>query len=186
MLSTTELLVEHIISGILSLLWILVLVFTFTGLDLSIFPVIKVFWALFAIVITAIAYPIGIFIDALADKMLDSWNNKIKAKNNLPDHFSMIMLINKMNDDNVRSYFTYNRFKLRVARSSFVNFSMIAVSGFLFLLIRGSELGIGASLKIGLTVLVVFGILSLASLFLWREIAVTTHRRSGVLWEGVE
>ena len=186
MLSTTELLVEHIISGILSLLWILVLVFTFTGLDLSIFPVIKDYRALFAIVVTAIAYPIGIFIDTLADKILDSWNKKIKAKNNLPDHFSMIMLINKMNDDNVRSYFSYNRFKLRVARSSFVNFSMIAVSGFLFLWIRGSELGIGSPIKIGIAVLVVFGILSLASLFLWREIAVTTHRRSGVLWEEVE
>ncbi len=78
MLSTTELFVEHIISGILSLIWIGAIVFCFTGVDTSFMPLIKDLWGLLAVVATAIAYPVGIFVDTAADKILENWNGKIK------------------------------------------------------------------------------------------------------------
>ena len=86
------------------------------------------------------------------------------------------------NDDNVRSYFTYNRFKTRVARSSMANFAMIAVAVFLFIMVRGEHLGITAPLTIALTVFVTFANLTLTAWFLWNEIANTTYRKAGSLW----
>lgn len=181
MLSTTELLVEHIISGILSLVWILGFIFCIVGLDLNIFHFIKEYWVIFAIVVTAIAYPIGIIIDTFADKRLDKTNDRIKSKYNLDEHFSMIKLIHKMNDENVRSYFTYNRFKTRVARSSMVNFGMIGLSIPLFIFIRGHEIGIEHPLKIGLTVFITFSLLSITLFYLWKEVSQTTYMRASNL-----
>ena len=183
MLSTTELLVEHIISGILSLVWILAIVFSVTGLDASVFPMVKEYWALFAIVVTAVAYPIGIFVDTVADKMLDGRNEKIRQRFNLKEDFSMMKLVHEMKDDNVRSYFTYNRFKTRVSRSSMLNFAMMALSIFLFTMTRGSEVGVEQPLKIGLTVLISFSLFSVLAFFLWKEIAHTTYKRAGYLYK---
>lgn len=181
MLSTTELFVEHIISGILSLVWILLVVFSMVGLEPGWIPVIKDLWGLFAVVSTAVAYPIGIFIDTLADKFLSRRSDAIKQASGLPAGFSIIHLVHRLKDDNIRSYFTYNRFKTRVARSSFINFAMIGISGAVFIAIRGASLGMTDPLKVALILCALFSGLSLTALYLWREIANTVYAQASQL-----
>jgi len=182
MLSTTELFVEHIISGILSLVWIVAIMLCFTGIDMTVLPVIKDFWGLLAVVTTAIAYPVGIFVDTFADKLLERWNNKIKLYHGLNKDFSLLTHINKDTDANTTNYFIYNRFKTRVARSSFINFAMIAISVALLILRHGQHLGIEQPLKMSLVIFITFIILSVAALLLWNEIAKTVHEKSAKLW----
>jgi hypothetical protein len=182
MLSTTELFVEHIISGILSLLWILLVIFCITGIDPTLLPVIKELWGLFAVVTTAIAYPIGIFVDTIADKLLEKWNQKIKASHGLPADFSLLIFLHENKDDNnLLSYFTYNRFKTRVARSSFINFMMIGIVGAAFVLVQGSTFGFMQTGKLGAIVFITFILLAGTALYLWKEIAETVYQRAAGL-----
>lgn len=178
MLSTTELFVEHIISGILSLLWILMIIFCFTGIDDTLFIVIKEMWGLFIVVTTAIAYPVGIFIDTLADKLLESWNEKIKTRNKLTTQFSLLAFLHEnKDDDNLRSYFTYNRFKTRVARSSFINFFMLGIASASFVMIQGPSLRILQAGKISAILLITFITFASTALYLWKEIAENVYKR---------
>ncbi len=181
MLSTTELFVEHIISGILSLLWIIAIMLCFTGIDTSILPVIRDFWGLFAVVTTAIAYPVGIFVDTFADKLLTGWNQKIKRQYNPKNEINLLTLIRNMKDTNITNYFTYNRFKTRIARSSFINFAMIGIAGALLITLRGPALGIERTGTISLVIFVTFILLSSTALFLWREIARTVYQKASRL-----
>jgi len=182
MLSTTELFVEHIISGILSLLWILLIIFCFTSIDPTLLPIIKDLWGLFAVVTTAIAYPVGIFVDTIADKVLENWNKKIKARHGLPADFSLLVFLHENKDDNnLLSYFTYNRFKTRVARSSFINFTMIGIAGAAFVLFQGTTLGIMQSGKIAGILFITFIVFAGTALYLWKEIAETVYQRAAEL-----
>ncbi|MFT6807454.1 MAG: hypothetical protein ACJA01_000674 [Saprospiraceae bacterium] len=177
MLSTTELFVEHIISGILSLIWVGAIAFSVTGIDPSLMPFIKDFWGLFALVTTAIAYPIGIFVDTIADKILERWNGRIKVKNEVQNE-SIILLLHKLKDDNLTAYFTYNRFKTRVSRSSALNFLLIGITVPMFILLQGNALGVEHPLRIALTIFITFILLSVIAILLWREIAYSVHRRT--------
>ncbi len=177
MLSTTELFVEHIISGILSLIWVGAIVFSVTGIDPSLMPFIKDFWGLFAVVTTAIAYPIGIFVDTIADKILDGWNERIKKEKEV-ETVSLILLLHRLKDDNLTGYFTYNRFKTRVSRSSALNFLLIGLTVPLFILVSGNGLGVEHPLRIALTIFVTFTLLSSIAILLWREIAYSVHKRT--------
>jgi len=159
------------------MVWILAIIFCFTGMDPSLFILIKDFWGLFAVVTTAIAYPIGILVDTFADKLLEGWNEKIKKQHNLPADFSLLNLLHEKNDPNITSYFTYNRFKTRVARSSFINFAMIGIAVGMFVLLQGPPLGMTQSGTISMVIFVTFILLSVMALLLWREIAKTVYEK---------
>ncbi len=185
MLSTTELFVEHIISGILSLVWIIAIMLCFTGIDTSILPVIHDFWGLFAVVTTAIAYPVGIFVDTFADKLLAGWNQKIKRQYDPKNEINLLTLIRNMKDTNITNYFTYNRFKTRIARSSFINFAMIGIAGALFIIFRGASIGINQPVNISVVIFIFSIVLSATALFLWKEIANTVYESAGKLWKDI-
>jgi len=181
MLSTTELFVEHIISGILSVVWLMSFVFCLTGVDPGFFPALQEYWPFFALVITAIAYPIGIIVDTVADILLARQNGKIRAKYNLPESFTILEMINKWKDDNLKSYFTYNRFKTRVARSSMINFLMIAIGGSTFVWCQGDSIDIVQTEKISIIILMVFLVLALSAYLLWRQIGNDVYEKASLL-----
>lgn len=181
MLSTTELFVEHIISGILSVVWMMSFVFCLTGLDPGFFPAMREYWPFFALVTTAVAYPIGIMVDTVADILLARQNGKIRAKYNLPASFSILEMINQWKDDNLKSYFTYNRFKTRVARSSMINFMMIAMGGSTFVWCQGVSIGIVQTEKISIIILLVFMFLALSAYLLWRQIGNDVYQKASLM-----
>ncbi|HEX5112092.1 MAG TPA: hypothetical protein VFV79_04545 [Saprospiraceae bacterium] len=181
MLSTTELFVEHIISGILSVVWMMAFVFCLTGLDPSFFTVMKEYWPFFALVTTAVAYPIGIMVDTAADLLLARQNAKIRAKYNLPESFSILAMIYQWKDDNIKNYFTYNRFKTRVARSSMINFLMISIGGSTFVWCQGEAIGVVQTEKISLIILFVFAVLALSAYLLWRQIGIDVYQKASLL-----
>ena len=104
MLSTTELLVEHIISGILSLIWIFAIVLCFIDIEWSVIEIVKDYWAISAIIVTSISYPIGIGVDTVADRLLSGWDKKIKAKYYTDKSISVMALIKKIKDNDSSIY----------------------------------------------------------------------------------
>ncbi len=182
MLSTTELFVEHIISGILSLVWIIAFMLCFTGVDPLMFATIRDYWPVWLLVSTAVAYPIGIFVDTVADLMLEGLDRHTKLKHQLPADFSFLMKITNDTPENIVSYFTYNRFKTRVARSSFVNFALIGFGWALLLRLQGEVLGIDRPLAVSAVVFITFNLLATTAFFLWWKIANTVYQKAKRVW----
>ena len=90
-------------------------------------------------------------------------------------------MIYQWKDDNIKNYFTYNRFKTRVARSSMINFLMIALGGSTFVWCQGEAVGVVQTEKISLIILFVFALLSLSAYLLWREIGITVYNKASML-----
>ena len=175
MISSTELLVEHIISGILAVIWILGLAFIIIEIDINFLKSLENHKALLAFIFIPIAYPLGIFIDTLADQLLQKKGKNIKKTIGLS--MSKTELIHRLKDENIRDYFTYTRFKTRVIRSSMLNFLMIAIFCSLLIFIKGTELGISYPKPIGLSVAIIFMLFCIVAYLIWVNITRTTNMK---------
>lgn len=177
MISTSQLFVEHTISGILASLWILSILFCINGINLELIKSLNDYWALIAILGTAISYPLGMFVDTIADKLLDIKKDSLQSNMKNDDSLSVIGLLRKVKDDNVTSYFTYNRFKERVCRSSMLNFVLIGLFGSCFVYCRGAELGFDASVMTTVSLLATFSILSVVAFLVWSKVVRTVDEK---------
>jgi hypothetical protein len=182
MLSTTELLVEHIISGILSLLWILGLCLSIYEIDFNQITYLKEYWIIIGLVITALSYPIGIFIDTFADKILSKFGKNSK---NVSEISTTKLLIKLKSDPNATSYFTYNRFKSRIARSSFINFLFIGIISPFFILRYQDHFEIESPWLLMIVLTVAFLLLAFGFYFVWREAQKSIKEKKEDLWEMV-
>jgi hypothetical protein len=99
-----------------------------------------------------------------------------------PD-FSFLMKITNETPENIVSYFTYNRFKTRVARSSFVNFALIGIGVALLLRLQGESLGIDRPLNVSVVVFLTFNLLATTAFFLWWKIANTVYAKARRVWQ---
>jgi len=185
MISTTELLVEHIISGILSLVWILAICFSVIEPSSNTLIVIKEYWIIFVFFITAVSYPIGLITDAIADRILDSWDKRIRTKEYEDNEIDLIMMLEKANGTNILNYFTYNRFKIIIARSSWLNFLLIGFSSLLFFISNKATFNTFSIFKLSTVVFLISLTLSIASLFVWYTSTVTLARKARQFWQKI-
>lgn len=183
MLSTTELFVEHIISGILSLIWILAVCFSMYEIEWSQISIIKEYWIILGLITTALSYPIGIFVDTLIDKILSNWDDNIKAEHFKHPNISVLQLIYTMKDANTTNYFTYNRFKSRIARSSFFNFALIGITSPIFILTNNSQLGINHHIVLSIMLFISFTLFAFAFLYIWYVATNSIHKKTKYLWD---
>lgn len=134
-MSTTELLIEHLITGIQSMIWIAFLSFSISGFDSAFLAFIEEQETLIMIFGVALVYPLGIFIDNLSDFSLGWLNNRIKCKMygeiDVKDLNVSKVLINS-EDASLANFYAYIRMRIRVSRSSFINFLLILFFGGLF------------------------------------------------------
>lgn len=158
------------------MVWIGSIVLSITGLDLEVIGYLQNYWGLLAVVLTAIAYPLGILVDTLADLLLEKKNLQIRTeKVNVPEEVSLIQLLHQLEGCTITNYFTYNRFKARVTRSSSFIFLLIGLYVPLFLWLRGGGLGIEEVGLLAITFLLTFVLLSISKLFMWMEVVKTIH-----------
>ena len=124
MLSNVELFLEHVISGLLSLIWIFAIVFSIQDFDWAVVSTLFEYSGVIAVLISAVSYPLGIFVDTFADCIFEKFRNKTIKEST---KFSPIEINKLLKDENIRGYYTYIRFKLRVARTSVFNFMMMGI-----------------------------------------------------------
>lgn len=126
-MSTTALVIEFFIIGIQAFIWLFMLILIVFGVEWIDFDLTKLLTPAIVILIAPICYPIGLFIDDLADLLSESWKKKIKAKYIDDNSMSGFKLLYLSQDDWLRKYFDYIRIRIRISRSSALNFTIISV-----------------------------------------------------------
>lgn len=165
MISTTSLLVEHLISGFMAVVWIGTFVFCcypdLLGLRLTTLE--NQSFVLLALAV--FGYPIGMIIDNLADQLLSPLKNKYK---NQEDYLSATKLIHHIDDENILNWFKYNRFKIKIMRACFLNsaISIVVLVGCLLL----------CTVSFSLPLVLFFILLGVLSFLTWRKEVRVTYK----------
>ena len=126
-MSTTDLLIEHLITGIQTAIWIILLSLTFSGIDETLMEFLKANETLVLFLTMALIYPLGIFVDNLSDKLLDWKDKQIRDKefkDKVPKDLSVSKVLLYAQDDKLSDFYAYIRMRIRISRSTFVNFGI--------------------------------------------------------------
>jgi len=150
-MTTTALIIEHLISGVQCLVWLILLVITLLGFDWIKLDQIKGTETFILPVLLAIAYPLGIFIDNLADDIFKRGERKItsnvlKVEGLGGKKLTMMQVMGEANSEFAREYLGYVRSRVRLSRSTVLNFILITGIAVVFTLIRLSVL-LGQSIR---------------------------------------
>src|SRR3954462_277360 len=127
-MNTTDLIVEFLVIGIQVALWIALIFLLISGIDWLSAQNIKDFGAVIVALLIPISYPIGIFNDNFSDFLLKRWDNKYRAEFIKDESSSISRVRTLLNGDSPLSkLFEYQRMRIRISRSSSLNFSIIGV-----------------------------------------------------------
>ena len=142
-MSTTAIIAEHLISGLQAAIWIFLVVLTIFGSEWINLDQIKTFSTLLTMLSIAFLYPIGIFIDDVADFLFGHWSKRIRSarfqKEDIKiddDKATAFQLLQETKGDFLKSYFSYVRMRIRIARSASFNFMACTVSVVAFTVFR--------------------------------------------------
>lgn len=165
MVSTTSLLVEHLISGSMAIVWIgLILLCCYP----SSFEVIRAAVesnSVSLIIFAVFGYPIGMIIDNFADLILSRIKNKHKNNKN---YLSVTELLHYIEDENIHGWFEYNRFKIRIMRACFLN-SVISIIVLSCCILYCNKV-------YAFPLLIFFTLLCGTSFYAWRKEIIATYK----------
>jgi hypothetical protein len=135
-MSTTALFIELLITGLQAAIWLVLLVLCLLGFDWINPERLKGFEAMIAVLLLPILYPTGIFIDYLADLFFRRWELKIRIAYNLDETQTAVRLLMQTKDPSLAAHFGYIRSRIRISRSSALNFALITIMGLAFTAFR--------------------------------------------------
>ncbi len=177
-MKTTALLIEHLITGIQAAVWIALIAVSYFGPAQLKLDAIKGFEAVAALLVLSIVYPVGVFVDNLADFLLKNWSEKIRDKRmhaeNLQGSSLVIMKVLKDTDDDyLKAYISYIRTRMRISRSTAFNFALITISALVFTVTRLNSLPHQQFWQLVMFEAVVGTIITVSALLSWRSITKT-------------
>jgi hypothetical protein len=140
-MTTTALFIEHLISGVQALLWFALLVFTLLGYNWIDVDKLKGTEAFTLPIFLAIAYPLGVFVDSLADDIFKRAERQVtadvmKAEGLEGKRVTVMQLMGSGNREFAQAYLGYVRTRVRISRSTALNFTIITIMILIFTLIR--------------------------------------------------
>lgn len=135
-MSTTSLIIEFLITGIQVALWLTLLFLAIFGINWINFERLKGAELIISALALPVVYPVGIFVDNLADRLLDKWNWIIRDKYLKEKSQSIIKLLLLTKDERLGNIFEYSRTRIRISRSTALNFAVIAIALPLFIITR--------------------------------------------------
>jgi hypothetical protein len=135
-MSTTALFIELLITGIQAAIWLILFILCLLGFDWINPERLKGFELLLAVILLPIVYPIGVFIDNLADSLFRPWEMKIREAYNLKKTQTALTLLMQTKDQSLASHFTYIRSRIRISRSSAFNFALMTIASMAFTVVR--------------------------------------------------
>jgi hypothetical protein len=182
-MSTTALVIEHLIIGLQAAIWLSLLILTAFGWNWINLSVLKDFTTILTFVGLAIVYPIGIFVDELADFALRPWMKGIRKRRFQLEGFepgdldlATINLSQKTDDEFLKSYFNYVRMRVRVSRSTALNLALITITSSIFTIVQFHH---SQSLMLIIFTEVFVGLLLTAlSIWVWREVSDTFTKQT--------
>lgn len=127
-MSTTQLFVEHLIAGALSLFGLCLIVISIIGLDSDWAEQILGYEGLLTTLALSIMYPLGIFTDNFLDYLLKGRNTKIRERFNLIEkRITVTRLLLRSDNENISKYFNFSRMRIRISRSAIFNFFIVTL-----------------------------------------------------------
>lgn len=142
-MSTTAVIIEHLISGLQAALWIILLMLVVFGYSWVPWEQLKSIPAEVTITAFAVIYPIGIFFDEVADRVFHLWTDKVRQSRLQREELSpededitAMYLLQRTNDEFLKSYFNYIRMRIRISRCAAFNFGLTTFSVVLFTMLR--------------------------------------------------
>jgi hypothetical protein len=182
-MSTTALFVDLLIIGIQVATWLILLIFTLFDYRWARLEYIKDSETAIAIMLLPMFYPIGIFIDNLADYVLHSWRDNIRKKYDLVENQTITKLLTTLKDERLSDYFDYVRIRIRISRSSALNFTLITILSIVFTLSRlGFVLGESKWTVAAFELIVGVCFIALA-VYSWFSITDTFYKKLKQSWE---
>ena len=176
-MSTTSLFVDLLISGIQVAIWLGLLVGCVLGADPKLLARAKEWDTVLAVLLLPVVYPVGIFIDNLADDLLRPIGRRIRKGFSLDETPSVMKLLARTKDEGLSRYFEYVRTRIRISRSSALNFALITIFGELFIWLQWKP-AFGDSQGLWLGMVGILGVMLTAlAVFSWYRITVTFSKK---------
>jgi len=135
-MSTTTLFVDLLIIGIQVAIWLVLLFLSLFGVEWIDLAKVKGWEATIGVLLLPLVYPVGVFVDHLADALLSSWRKRIRDKYVQDKSQTVMGLLMTAKDDKLSAYYDYLRIRIRISRSSAFNFGVIAVLFPIFAAVR--------------------------------------------------
>jgi hypothetical protein len=134
-MSTTAVLVEHLLSGVQAMVWFTLLTLSIFGFDWINPEKFKGFETAISFASLALIYPLGVFMDNLSDTLLAKRIKKLKLKHIKNEKLNIGNVLDKASGP-LSEYFTYTRMRIRVSRVTFLNFILITITLVTFTITR--------------------------------------------------
>ena len=142
-MSTTAIIIEHLVSGLQALFALIILLLALIGYDWINFAILRDFAPYLTFLGFAFAYPLGIFIDELADCILQPLSETIRSKRLVEEGLNpenqeirAFCVLQEADDRFVESYLRYIRMRIRISRSTAFNVLFLGTASVLFVLLR--------------------------------------------------
>ena len=176
-MTTTNVFAELLIIGIETLGWIALLILSLFGyawIDFSIFNNLVI-----AIPLAAAAYVLGIMMDRVSDVLLAGADHKIR-KNVLGERvaqsFPQLRIYILAKSPFLSTDLDYLRSRLRIMRSSIVNFGLLAITAAAFILSR-APVSVNTKFSAAATAFLAGVIFASLSFYAWRASSITYYLR---------
>lgn len=139
-MSTTALFIELLITGLQTFSWLALLLFCVFGIDWIDPGRLKGYEAIMAVLLLPIVYPLGILTDYVADEVLRRWEIKTRLQFLKESNQSAVKLLIDMKDPSLANHLGYIRSKIRISRSSTLNFALLTLFSVVLTLVRFREI----------------------------------------------
>jgi len=180
-MATTVLFIEHLITGIQSGVWIGLIILTYFGTEWVQLDSIKSFGMVGVFLALSFLYPLGIFVDNLADGAFKRWSKDIRdrtMRTESLDGISPAMEILKGADKEfIMAYISYIRTRVRISRSAALNFGLITLSATVFTVVRLHDLPKPQFLRLLGFEIVTGAAITVLALLSWHSITATFAKR---------
>lgn len=135
-MNTTLLFVEIFIAGLQALFWMCLLVFNLFGVisvPTETLEKLGDWTILLSALLFSFSYSLGILVDRVANTLFSFWDRRIQAHYVLGSTFSLSAIRFQLENEFLNKQLEYIRSRLRIARSSSLNFLLITVMLILFI-----------------------------------------------------
>lgn len=176
-MNTTDIFIEHLISGVQVAIWVFLLFLSVFGFDWINIEQIKDLQLIIAVFLLPFVYPLGIIVDNVVDELLQPVHKKIRNKYMTDKNQSTAKLLTILPNEHIAGQLDYIRRRIRISRSTFVNMIVITISLVIFTAARLSDM-LGNDLYKALAFEVVLGgIFVYLSWNSWTDFTNTQYKR---------
>ncbi|MDZ7363017.1 MAG: hypothetical protein ONB46_20195 [candidate division KSB1 bacterium] len=176
-MTTTNVFAELLIIGIETMGWIALLILSLFGYEWIDFSILNNL--VIAIPLAAAAYVLGIMMDRLSDVLLAGADHKIRQKvlgERVAQSFPHLRIYILAKSPFLSTDLDYLRSRLRIMRSSLVNFGLLAITAAAFILSR-APISLNAKFSAAATAFLAGAVFASLSFYAWRASSITYYLR---------